>query len=118
VAEALDDISIRFSATYTLGLAYFLQGEYGQAMECFRWIIASFDDDLSGNLFSIATGSSLFAFSHALLGLLYAECGAFAEGLACGAEGMRLAEAIDHFYSRVLAYMSVGFLYLCNPDYS
>jgi class 3 adenylate cyclase/tetratricopeptide (TPR) repeat protein len=117
VAEALDDVPLQVFATYTLGLAYLLQGEYGQAMECSRWVIASFDDDLFGNLFPTGTGGSyFFAYSHAFLGLSHAECGAFAEGLAYGAEGIRLAEAIDHLDSRILAYMCVGFLYLRRGD--
>jgi tetratricopeptide (TPR) repeat protein len=40
------------------------------------------------------------------------ESGAFAEGRAPAEEGVRIAEAVDHPYSRVMAYWAVGFRYL------
>jgi tetratricopeptide (TPR) repeat protein len=45
-----------------------------------------------------------------------AECGIFPEGIAPGEEGVRIAEAADHPYSRVLAYYGVGFRALRKGD--
>jgi tetratricopeptide (TPR) repeat protein len=47
--------------------------------------------------------------SRSFLVVSFAECGDFAEGMASAAEGVRIAEAADHPYSRVLAYWAVGF---------
>jgi tetratricopeptide (TPR) repeat protein len=48
----------------------------------------------------------------ALIAGSLAELGAFAEGIARGEEGISIAEAVDHPYSRALAYWNVGYLYL------
>jgi tetratricopeptide (TPR) repeat protein len=50
--------------------------------------------------------------SRGLLACNLAESGAFAEGRAPAEEGVRIAEAVDHPYSRVMAYWAVGFRYL------
>jgi tetratricopeptide (TPR) repeat protein len=54
--------------------------------------------------------------SRGLLTLSLAECGAFAEGRALSEEGVRLAEAADHSYSRVQAYRAMGFRALRQGD--
>jgi hypothetical protein len=41
-----------------------------------------------------------------------AELGAFAEGIATGEEAIRIAETVDHPFSRVMAYWGMGNLYL------
>jgi tetratricopeptide (TPR) repeat protein len=41
-----------------------------------------------------------------------AEVGAFAEGSVHAAEGVRVAEAVDHPYSRIIVYIGVGYLAL------
>jgi tetratricopeptide (TPR) repeat protein len=46
-----------------------------------------------------------------------AEVGAFAEGITCGEEGVRVAEAVEHPFSRIQAYYSVGLLYLRKGEY-
>jgi len=56
--------------------------------------------------------------SHSFLARNLAECGAFAEGRAPAEEGVRIAEAADHPYSRLVAYWAVGFRYLCKGDLS
>jgi tetratricopeptide (TPR) repeat protein len=55
--------------------------------------------------------------SRSFLTLSLAECGAFAEGRAAAEEGVRIAEAADHPYSRVQAYMAVGFRALRQGDF-
>jgi tetratricopeptide (TPR) repeat protein len=46
----------------------------------------------------------------------FAEVGAFAEGIAVGEEGLRIAEAVQHPVSLVLAYEGVGLPYLRQGD--
>jgi tetratricopeptide (TPR) repeat protein len=50
------------------------------------------------------------------LALCLAEVGAFVEGIAMGEAGVRIAEAIDHPFSRIGAYWGVGFVSLCKGD--
>jgi len=45
-----------------------------------------------------------------------AELGAFAEEITYGEEGIRMAEAADHPFSRAIAYGGVGSLYLRQGD--
>jgi tetratricopeptide (TPR) repeat protein len=47
-----------------------------------------------------------------------AELGAFAEGSARAAEAVRIAEEVDHPFSRIAAYVGVGHLALGNMDFS
>src|SRR5262249_36622931 len=47
-----------------------------------------------------------------------AELGAFPEGSAYAGEAVRIAEAVDHPFSLVHAYLSVGFLSLRTRDLS
>jgi tetratricopeptide (TPR) repeat protein len=56
----------------------------------------------------------VFARSHLVVAL--AECGAFAEGRAPAEEGVQMAEAAKHPYSRVMAWWAVGFLTLRQGD--
>jgi tetratricopeptide (TPR) repeat protein len=58
--------------------------------------------------------AAVFARSH--LAVALAECGAFAEGRAPAEEGVQMAEASKHPYSRVMAWWGVGFLTLCQGD--
>jgi tetratricopeptide (TPR) repeat protein len=51
-----------------------------------------------------------------LLSQCLANLGAFAEGITYGEEGIRIAETLDHPYSRASAYRGVGELYLCQGD--
>ena len=54
--------------------------------------------------------------SRTYLSLCLAEVGAFAEGIAVGEEGLRIAEAVKHPVSLVDAYRSVGQPYLRQGD--
>ena len=45
-----------------------------------------------------------------------AELGEFAEGIAYGEEAIRIAEAVDHPFSRAMAYWGIGNLYLYKGD--
>jgi tetratricopeptide (TPR) repeat protein len=111
VAETLGDVALQLPVRYVLGLAYFYQGSYRQALDCFRFVIATYGDDTSIGYYA-AGGASILTFAHAALNLPHAECGTFTEGLLYGTEGSRLADAADHLYSRILGHTFVGFLYL------
>jgi tetratricopeptide (TPR) repeat protein len=54
--------------------------------------------------------------SHAWLAWCHAELGMFAEGLACGEEGLRIAEAVVHPASLMVASWGIGLLALHKGD--
>jgi tetratricopeptide (TPR) repeat protein len=56
--------------------------------------------------------------SRAWLARCLAELGAFPEGIAHAEEAVRIAEAVDHPTSLILAYLGVGFLSLRTRDLS
>src|SRR5262249_29609405 len=55
-------------------------------------------------------------FSRTWLAVCLAEVGAFVEAIAMGEEGVRIAEAVDHPFSRIGAYRSVGAVYCRKGD--
>ena len=66
---------------------------------------------LQGVLLYECLGLPGLASVHSRTHLVYslAECGAFAEGKAPAEEAVRIAEAADHPFSRVAAYIAVGY---------
>src|SRR4029453_9855491 len=58
------------------------------------------------------------ALSRSVLIVSLAECGVFTEGLALAGEGMQIAEAADHPFSRVMAYWGAGLRALRQGDLS
>jgi tetratricopeptide (TPR) repeat protein len=107
------------SGTYTgannyLGLVYIMQGDYRQAMDAFRRTMAALEGEQRYERFGQNLPPAVF--SSTLLSLCLAEVGAFAEGIAVGEEGLRLAEAINDPVSLVSAYRSIGQLYLRQGD--
>ena len=55
-------------------------------------------------------------FSHVWLALCLAEVGAFVEGIAMGAQGVRIAETVGHPFSCIGAYWGVGSVALRKGD--
>jgi tetratricopeptide (TPR) repeat protein len=89
-------------------------GDYRRAVEYFRKNVVALQGASHQERFGLHTPPAVLARSFLVLSL--AECGAFAEGRASAEEGMRMAEAADHPFSRVLASWAVGFLALRQGD--
>src|SRR5262249_11892798 len=92
------------------GQVYYVLGEYRQAMDVLRQDVMSIQGEALRERFG-QIGPTAGGSRNRLV-LCLAEVGAFAEGSARGAEGMRILEASDYSYPRVAAYFSVGFLHL------
>jgi tetratricopeptide (TPR) repeat protein len=99
-----------------LGLDYEAQGDYRRAVACLEQAVASFEGarrrERFGQVFLPAV------LSRADLALCHAELGTFAEGRVHGEEGLRLAEAVPHPPSLMLAYRGMGVLSLRQGDLS
>jgi tetratricopeptide (TPR) repeat protein len=114
LAAASGDSGTHILAKTYLGMVYFLQGDYRQAMDACRRAVAA----LEGERRYESLGQSLLPAvqSRTWLSFCLAEVGAFAEGIAVGEAGLRIAEAVNHPVSLVVAYRGVGLLYLRQGD--
>ena len=103
-------------ANQYLGYAYEAQGDYRRAIACFGQTRASLEGaqlrERFGRVFLPAVTS------RAYLAWCYAEVGAFAQGRALGDEGLRIAEAVDHHASLMMASWGMGLLALRQGDLS
>ena len=114
LAAANGDSGTHTWAHNYLGLVYFIQGDYRQAMDAFRRSMAVPEGEQGYERFGQNVQPTVF--SRTFLCLCLAEMGAFAESMAVGEAGRRIAEAINHPVSLVSAYRSVGQLYLRQGD--
>jgi tetratricopeptide (TPR) repeat protein len=113
LATADGDVVLHALAHLYLGLAYLAQGDYRQALDCYGQTVAFFDGARGRERFGHFGQVFLPAVQcRAFLAWCHAELGTFAEGSAVGEEGLRIAEAVDHPGSLMLAYYSIGLLAL------
>ena len=114
LATAGGDVVLHALANRYLGRAYQAQGDYRRAIDCFRQTVASLEGarrhERFGQVFLPAV------FSRAALASCHAELGTFPEGRALGDEGLRIAEAVAHPASLMLACWGVGLLALRQGD--
>jgi class 3 adenylate cyclase/tetratricopeptide (TPR) repeat protein len=101
-------------ANYRLGLAYRAQGEYRRAIDCLKKTVAVFDGERRHEIFGRVFLPEVDA--RAALAQCYAELGEFAEGHAVAAEGLRIAAAVEHPGSLMLASWGVGLLAMRQGD--
>jgi len=116
VAQAEGDLSLQVVANQRQGQAYLGLGDLRRTCEYLYRNV----ETLQGELIRERFGESgpLSVLSRAFLVRALAERGDFAEGILRGEEGVRIAEAVDHPYSRIGAYFGLGFLYLRKGDLS
>jgi class 3 adenylate cyclase/tetratricopeptide (TPR) repeat protein len=114
VAMTGGDVVRQALVNQTVGTIYHAQGNYRQAIDCFEQTLACLDGTRRGERF----GELVFpaVFSRAWLAVCHAELGTFAKGRAIGEEGLRIAAAVDHPGSLILASWGIGLLILCQGD--
>jgi tetratricopeptide (TPR) repeat protein len=114
LAATLGEIGLTMVAQHYLGGVYRSLGDYRRAVECFRTNVASLTSPLYQEHLGLPGLAAVFARSHLVVAL--AECGAFTEGRGPAEEGVQMAEAAHHPYSRVMAWWAMGFRALCQGD--
>jgi predicted ATPase len=101
-----------------LGHVYYILGDYARALALLRQVVEALPEesirDRVGERVRVASPLSVISRTFLLWSL--AEVGAFTEGVARGAEGVRMAEATEHLSSLILAYTGVGRLFLRQGD--
>ena len=105
-----EDLALRVGAHQHLGLAYLSLGDYRQALTFLRRNVTCLEGDLLYERFGRLALPSVA--SRVWLLWCLTELGEFAEAIAPGAEGIRIAEAIDHPVSLINTYSGVGYMYL------
>jgi tetratricopeptide (TPR) repeat protein len=114
IAAALGDVVLQRRSTLSLGQAYVTMGDYRRGADYLSRTI----DALQGDLLSPRFGSTVIPtiMSRAWLAWSLAELGAFAQGMAPGAEAIQMAEAAGHPYSLITACYGFGLLHLRRGD--
>ncbi|MBI3327125.1 MAG: AAA family ATPase [Nitrospinae bacterium] len=117
MATATGDFARQVMANYSLGEAYHALGDYRRALDFLRQTVAVLEGELVRARFSRLGFAGLpFVFSHAYIVRCFAELGEFAEGIARGNEGVRIAEAVGQSVDLIGAYSALGALYLRQGD--
>jgi tetratricopeptide (TPR) repeat protein len=116
VAETLGDFALQVMVQHYLGVAYYTLGDYRRAMGSLRSNVESLEGDLLRERFGLH--GLLAVQSRLWLVRCLAELGAFPESIAHVEEAVRIAEAVDHPNSLIVAYLGVGFLAFRQRDFS
>src|SRR5262245_50639644 len=90
LAAASGDFALQVGAHYYLGMAYYTRGVYRQSIDCCRWLVAALTGAQRQQRFGHQVLPAVVARYN--LSRVLSEMGAFAEGMALGAEGLRIAE--------------------------
>ena len=114
LAAASGDIGTHIQANSYLSHGCFSQGDYRQAMDYARRVVASLEGERLYEHFGQVRLPALH--SRAYLSRCLAEVGAFAEGIAVGEAGLRIAEVVKHPLNLVTAYWGAGLPYLRKGD--
>jgi class 3 adenylate cyclase/tetratricopeptide (TPR) repeat protein len=114
LAIALGDNALQVEASIQLGLIYYHRGDYGRAIEALRQTITPLARHSHRKRHDRPDAPAVWPWSWLLVCL--SQVGAFAEGHAMRADVLRLAEALEHPFSRAVAAFGVGELSLRQGD--
>jgi class 3 adenylate cyclase/tetratricopeptide (TPR) repeat protein len=114
LATVSGDVVLPGLVNLYLGGAYEAQGDYRQAIDCFKQTVASFEGPRRREHFGEFNLPAVL--SRVRLAWCHAELGTFAEGRVLGDVGLQIAEAVNHPGSLIFAYNGVGLLALRQGD--
>jgi class 3 adenylate cyclase/tetratricopeptide (TPR) repeat protein len=116
VAEALDDLGLRVVANYYVGQALWFAGDPHRAADSLRAAIALIEGPAFGERFGMTALSAVVA--RWALAEVLAEQGGFAEAIAAGEEGLRIAQTAGHRQSEIYARYGLGYAHLRHGDFA
>jgi len=114
VAGTLGHIGLQARVHIVLGRVYYDAGNYARAVKSLERNVATLQGELRYEHFG--TNGSIAVDSRAWLSYCHAERGAFTEGRAMAAEGLLIAETINHPFSLINACYGVSVVYLRQGD--
>ena len=112
IGTALDDAPIQIVATFGLGQAHHVLGDYDDARRHLARAMAAVEGPLRGERWGMAGQVSVAA--RIWLAASLADVGSFAEALSCARDGLTIAEAAGRPWSTAGSYMTVGFVHLAQ----
>ena len=111
IANRLNDVALQTLANYIRGLSGQTTGNYRQSAEALRRVSEALQGDRRYEI--LLTGAGLGSVnSRTRLVWCLAELGEFADALVHSEEALQIASEVDHSSSLVLAYRSLGFVFL------
>jgi class 3 adenylate cyclase/tetratricopeptide (TPR) repeat protein len=116
LATAGGEVVLQAQAHQYLGHAYHAQGDYRQAIDCFGQTVVALEGARRHERFGRVILPAVT--SRANLAWCHAELGMFDAGKALGEEGLRIAEAVAHPASLMIASWGIGLLALRQGDLS
>jgi tetratricopeptide (TPR) repeat protein len=114
LATASGDVVLHALANLRLGQGYHAQADYRRAIDYLGQTVAFFDEAPHRERFGLPNLPGVL--SRARLAECYAELGRFTEGRVLGAEGLRIAEAVAHPGSLMIASFGMGLLSFRQGD--
>ena len=108
IAEALADMPLQVAAQYYLLMACYASGDYRGTEHHCRGLMQSLQGEQTRERFGLAVFPAVLC--RAYLARTLAERGVFDEGDAHGQEAIRMAEALDHPVSIILACLFLAYL--------
>jgi class 3 adenylate cyclase/tetratricopeptide (TPR) repeat protein len=109
IAETIEDVPLQIAADTQLKVTCFTLGDYRRAEDLCRKVVQSLAGELSHKRVRLTDLPASEA--RCYLAMTLAERGEFDEGITHGQEGIRLAEAVDHSFSLVVACWGLAYLY-------
>ena len=116
IAEMVGDLGLRVFANYYLGHALWLADDPRRAAEPLRKAIGLLEHAPLGERFGMVAPPAVLA--RYVLATVSAELGEFAEALAVGEEGVRIARAAGHSHSEVWARRGLGYVHLHRGNFA
>jgi tetratricopeptide (TPR) repeat protein len=114
IGNAQADSALSGHAALRVGWAYHARGEYQRAIQWFRQTAKLARGPLLGERFGHVVLPSVMAQSY--LSSSHAELGMLSTALAHGKQAIRLAERLDHAFSRVICVVGLGVTLLAFGD--
>jgi class 3 adenylate cyclase/tetratricopeptide (TPR) repeat protein len=115
IADRLGDLRLRIPTATYLEQAHFYRGEYERTVELATDNLARLPADWLYEYFGCASPPSIY--DRARLAMSLAELGRFAEAAAYAAEGIQLAEPMQHAHTLCMAYSGACWFHLRKGDW-
>ncbi len=114
LAVACEDLALEVTSHLHLGQVYHILGHYQQAIDALKYTVTRLQGEQLWERFGLAGLPAVHA--RTWLTWCLAEIGAFSDGMACGEDAVRIADAAERPYDQLVAYSGLGRLYLHKGD--